>query len=323
MPTEQPLVVVARYLLPAGTEPLEKRFIVTSGGLDADRESMLDAVHGADAIVGDASVPVDAPLLDAAGPNLRVVANFAVGYDNVDLQACRNAGVVVTNTPDVLTNATAELALALTLTAARRLSEAERSLRAGEWKGWDPGQHLGLELSGSTVGIIGLGRIGRRYAELMSGLGVELLHSSRSAKPEAERALPARGVGLDELLADSDVVSVHAPATPETHHLIDARALALMRPTAVLVNTSRGGLADLDAVAAALEDDALGAAGMDVYEGEPAVPERLLAAPRTTLTPHIGSATRTAREAMARTVAANVIAVLDGREPPNPVPLPE
>ncbi len=298
---------------------LEDRFEVRTGGLDADRATVLDLVRGADAVVADATVPVDRELLKAAGPGLRVVANFAVGYDNIDLEACRAAGVAVTNTPDVLTNATAELALALTLAAARRLAEAERDLRTGNWRGWDPGEHLGFELTGATVGIVGMGRIGRRYAELTTGFGVDLLHFSRSAKPEAERDLPARGVGLDELLSSSDVVSIHAPATAETHHLIDASALGLMRPTAVLVNTSRGDLVDLGALSAALEGGRLGAAGLDVYEGEPAVPDRLLAAPRTVLSPHIGSATVTARDAMARTVAMNVIAVLDGRDPPNPV----
>lgn len=298
---------------------LENRFDLTQGGLDIDRKSLLKLVSGADALIADASVPVDAGILGAAGPSLKVVANFAVGYDNIDLEACRSSGVFVTNTPDVLTNATAELAMALTLGAARRLADAERDLRAGAWEGWDPAQHLGLELSGATVGVIGLGRIGTRYAELMRSFDGELLHFSRSPKPEAERALPARAVRLEELLETSDVISIHAPATPDTHHLIDGDALALVKPTAVLVNTSRGGLVDLDAVSAALEDGSLGAAGLDVYEGEPAVPERLLRAPRTVLTPHIGSATDKARDAMARTVAANVIAVLDGEQPPNPV----
>ncbi len=248
-----------------------------------------------------------------------VVANFAVGYDNVDLDACRERGIAVTNTPDVLTNATAELALALALAAARHLPETERLLRAGGWHGWDPGAHRGLELSGSTAGIVGLGRIGRRFAELLSGFGVELLYSSPSAKEEAERELGATRVGLDELLRRADLISLHAPASSENHHLIDAQALALIKPTAVLVNTSRGGLVDLGALAAALREDRLGAAGLDVFEGEPQVPTEILEAPRTALTPHIGSATVKARDGMARSAAENVIAVLEGREPPNRV----
>ena len=277
------------------------------------------ALRGVAAIVADPTVPVDADLLDAAGPALRVVANFAVGYDNVDLDACRERGIAVTNTPDVLTNATAELALALALAAARHLPETERLLRAGGWHGWDPGAHRGLELSGSTAGIVGLGRIGRRFAELLSGFGVELLYSSPSAKEEAERELGATRVGLDELLRRADLISLHAPASSENHHLIDAQALALIKPTAVLVNTSRGGLVDLGALAAALREDRLGAAGLDVFEGEPQVPTEILEAPRTALTPHIGSATVKARDGMARSAAENVIAVLEGREPPNRV----
>jgi len=237
----------------------------------------------------------------------------------VDLDACRAAEVTVTNTPDVLTNATAELALALTLAAARLIGEAERDLRAGRWRGWDPSAYRGLELSGATVGVVGLGRIGRRYAELLRGFGGEILYSGPSRKADAEQALGARRVELDELLGTADAISLHAPASPATEHLIDADALKRTRPTAVLVNTSRGPLVDLAALAAALREGRLGAAGLDVYEGEPEVPPAILEAPRTVLTPHIGSATVRARDAMARTVAQNVIAVLEGGEPPNRV----
>ncbi len=313
------MVAIARDLLPAGTEPLEQRYEVRRGGLDAGRDEIDQLVAGAAAIVADPTVAVDASLLRAAGPQLRIVANFAVGYDNVDLGACREAGVAVTNTPEVLTNATAELALALTLAAARLIGTAERDLRAGSWTGWDPGAYRGLELSGATVGIVGLGRIGSRYAELLRGFGVRLLYTARTPKPEAEARLGARRAGLEELLSSSDVISLHAPAGPPTDHLIDAPALETVRAHAVLVNTSRGSLVDLDAVVAALREGCLGAAGLDVYEGEPKVPPALLEAPRVVLTPHIGSATIKARDGMARTVAENVIAVLEGREPPNQV----
>jgi glyoxylate reductase len=313
------VVAVARRLPPAGAEPLAERFDLREGGLEAGREELLGLVGGAAAIVADASVPVGAELIAAAGRELRVVANLAVGYDNVDLDACRAAGVAVTNTPDVLTDATAELALALTLAAARLLGEAERDLRAGRWRGWDPMAYRGLELSGATVGVVGLGRIGTRYAELLAGFGSELLYASRSARPEAEERLGLRRVELAELLAAADVVSLHTPATPETKRMIDAEALARMRPTAVLVNTARGGLVDAGALAAALHEGRIGAAGLDVFESEPEVPAELLDAPRAVLTPHIGSATKVARDAMARTVAENVIAALEGREPPNRV----
>jgi glyoxylate reductase len=264
-------------------------------------------------------VPVDAELLDACGEGLELVANFAVGYDNVDLAACRERGVMVTNTPDVLTEATAELALALTLAAARRMSDAERDLRAGRWGGWDPAAYRGIEIWGSTVGVIGMGRIGHRYARLAHGIGAEIVYSGPSPKPEAESELGARHLMVEELLAASDVVSVHAPASDQTRGMIGARQLELIGPQGVLVNTSRGPLVDSDALADALESGALGAAGLDVYENEPYVPARLLAAPRCVLLPHIGSATVSSRDGMARAVADNVIAVLEGREPPSRV----
>jgi glyoxylate reductase len=313
------VVAIARVLLPAGLEPLRERAEVRQGGLEATRERMRAIVAGAEVLVTDATVPVDAELLDAAGPGLRAVANFAVGFDNVDLDECESRGIAVTNTPDVLTNATAELALALTLAAGRMLSGAESDLRGGRWHGWDPSAYRGLELSGATVGVVGLGRIGRRYAELLDGFGVRLLYTSRSAKPDAEAELGAERVELEALLSASDVVSLHLPATPETHHLIDGAALARMRADAVLVNTARGGLVDLAALAEALREGRLGAAGLDVYEGEPEVPVAILEAPRMALSPHIGSATVKARDAMARTVAENVIAVLEGGQPPNRV----
>lgn len=312
-------VIVARQLRPAGCEVLEERFDLVSGGLDSSREDVLRLVKGADAIVADPTVPVDEELLKAAGNGLRVVANFAVGFDNIDLEACRAAGVVVTNTPDVLTNATAELAAGLTLAAARNTSDAERRMRAGEWKGWDPSDFLGFELTGATIGVVGMGRIGQRYAELMRGFDTEFLYVSRQPKELVEVKLGARRVDLDVLLSEADVVSLHLPARPETRHLIEASALAKMKDTAIIVNTGRGSLIDSEALADALENGTIGAAGLDVYENEPDVPQRLLEAPRTALTPHIGSATVRARDEMAKLVAANVTAVLEGEEPLTPV----
>jgi glyoxylate reductase len=313
------LVVIARVLLPAGRDRLDQRFELREGGLDATRSDLLEIVPGASALVADPSVPVDGEVLEACGDQLEVVANFAVGYDNVDLEACRERGVVVTNTPDVLTEATAELALALTLASARRMSDAERDLRAGRWRGWDPAAYRGVEIWGSTVGVVGMGRIGHRYARLAHGLGAEIVYAGPNAKPNAERELGARRLEFKALLESADVVSVHAPATPETRGLIGEREVDLIGPTGVLVNTSRGPLVDSEAVAAALESGALGAAGLDVYEGEPEVPPALLTAPRCVLLPHIGSATITARDGMASAVADNVIAVLDGNDPPSRV----
>jgi glyoxylate reductase len=269
--------------------------------------------------VADPTVPVDAELLDAAGATLRVVANFAVGYDHVDVAACRERDVVVTNTPDVLTNATAELAVALMLAAARRLGEAERLVRAGRWTGWEPNQLLGRELSGAVVGIVGLGRIGTRVAELLRGFGADMLYAARSRHPEAERSLGAEHAALEDLLERSDFVTLHVPLSPQTRHLIDAHALGRMKPGAILVNTSRGGLVDAAALARALREERLGGAGLDVYEEEPQVPPELIELERVVLAPHIGSATAVARDAMAQLVAENVIAVVEGRTPLTPV----
>jgi glyoxylate reductase len=284
---------------------LRERFDVRVG----DGRQVADAA----AIVADPTVSVDAELLDAAGPDLRVVANFAVGYDNVDLDACRERGVIVTNTPDVLTNATAELAVTLMLAAARRLGEAERILRRGEWTGWEPEQMLGQELAHATVGIVGMGRIGSRVAQLLRGFQPRLLHTSRRERKGAERR------ELRDLVAESDFVTLHVPLTEQTLHLIDADLLARFKPGSVLVNTSRGGLVDTAALVGALQDGRLGAAGLDVYEHEPNVPAELLELENVVLAPHIGSATRSARDGMARLVAENVIAVLEGREPLTPV----
>ncbi len=316
----RPTVVVARALPAAGLERLRERYDVRIGGLDAGRETVLDLVRGAAAVVADPTVAIDGEVLAAAGADLRVVANYAVGYDNIDLAASRQRGIAVTNTPDVLTNATAELALALTLAAARDLRTAESELRGGRWRyGWEPEGHMGIELSGATFGVVGLGRIGGRYAELVRPLAGELIYTSQSPRPAAESALRARRAGIDDLFERADVVSLHVPATPETSRMVDAARLERMKPTAILVNTARGALVDEAALAAALRDGRIGAAGLDVYAYEPEVPAALLDAPRCVLLPHIGSATQRAREAMARLVAENVIAALEGREPPTRV----
>jgi glyoxylate reductase len=300
-----PLVVVARSLPAAGLDLLRERFDVATG---------LANVAGAAAIVADPTVSVDAVLLDAAGSELRVVANFAVGYDNVDLEACRERGVVVTNTPDVLTNATAELAVALMLAAARRLGEAERIVRRREWRGWEPEQLLGRELAGATVGIVGLGRIGSRVAELLEGFSPRLLHSSRRQRPGAERR------ELEELVAESDFVTLHLPLTEGTRHLVGARLLARFKPGSIFVNTARGGLVDTQALVQALRRGPLAAAGLDVYEHEPEVTEGLLALENVVLAPHLGSATRNTRIAMGMLCVDALRAVLlEGRAPANVV----
>jgi glyoxylate reductase len=304
--TTRPRVVVLGALPPLGHELLRRRFVVEVGGDPA----------GAAGIVTDPSIRIDADLLDEAGGSLEVVANFAVGYDNIDLEAARARGVRVTNTPGVLNNATAELAVALMLATARRIAEADATVRSGEWARSDADELIGRELAGATVGLVGFGRIAHRVAELLRGFDVRLLVTSRSSdtpSPGAER------LELPELLAASDFVSVHVPLTAETRHLIDANALAAMKPGAILVNTSRGAVVDTTALIHALRSGHLGAAGLDVYEDEPHVPSELRELPGTVLLPHIGSSTATTRDAMARLCADNVIAVLDGRDPPTAV----
>jgi glyoxylate reductase len=315
----KPIVVIARVLPDAGIELLHGRCEVRIGGLDADRAAILELVRGADAVIADPTVPVNAELLDAAGPQLQVAANFAVGIDNIDLEACTERGVAVSNTPDVLTNATAELALALTLAAARGVPAAERDLRAGGWRGWDPRGYLGTELSGAVFGVVGMGRIGRRYAELVRPLAGELLYSGRSPRPEAEAELGARRAELDELFGAADVVSLHVPASEQTHLMVDDERLRRMKTTAILVNTARGALVDEGALARALREGWIAAAALDVYVHEPEVDAKLLAAPNAVLLPHIGSATERARSGMARLAAENALAAIEGRPLPTPV----
>jgi len=299
-------VVVLGALPAMGHELLGHRFAVDDGG----------RTTGAAAIVADPSIPVTADLLDEAGASLEVVANFGVGYDNIDLDAARARGVRVTNTPGVLTNATAELAVALMLAAARRIVEADAEVRRGEWERAAADQPIGRELVGATVGLVGFGRIGRRVSELLRGFEARLLATSRSS------GAPAPGVErveLLDLLGASDFVSVHVPLAAETRHLIDANALAAMKRGAILVNTSRGAVVDTTALIQALRSGHLGAAGLDVYENEPHVPAELRELHNTVLLPHVGSATAATRDAMARLCADNVIAVVDGRDPPTPV----
>jgi len=252
-------------------------------------------------------------------PNLRIVANVAVGYNNVDLVAAEMRGVLVTNTPGVLTEATADLTWALILATARRLVEGVDLVRSGQWTGWHPEQLLGLELHGRTLGLFGAGRIGQAVGRRAPAFGLRVLYAARSAKPEFERDTGAMRVDTSRLLAESDIVSLHVPATPETKGIINAESLARMKGGAILINTSRGDLVREEALAAALARGHIGAAGLDVYTEEPTIHPRLLAAPRTVLLPHIGSATVETRRKMAGIALANVQAVLNGKAPLTPV----
>jgi lactate dehydrogenase-like 2-hydroxyacid dehydrogenase len=282
-------------------------------------EDLYRAIAGADAVATLLHDRVDDAFLDAAGPQLRIVANVAVGYDNVDVPACAARGVTVSNTPGVLTEATADIAFALILMATRRLGEAERLVRSGGTWTWSMFFHLGTGIQRKTLGIVGLGQIGRATARRGRAFGMEIAYTSRSRDPSAEDALEATYLPFDELLASADVVSLHVPLMRETHHLIGARELALMKPTAFLVNTTRGPVVDEAALVDALRDGTIAGAGLDVFEHEPKVHPGLLELENAVLLPHLGSATIETRTAMGVLAAENVLAVLAGRPPLTPV----
>lgn len=278
--------------------------------LPPSRRELATRVTQAEGLISLLSDAIDAELI-ASAPHLRTISNYAVGTDNIDLAAAAARGISVGNTPDVLTDATADLAFALLLAAARRLAQSAQSVREGDWLTWEPARHLGARVHGATLGIVGLGRIGRAVAARARGFEMEVLATATSSTP---------GVPLEELLGRADFVSLHCPLTPATHHLIDARALALMRPTAILVNTARGAIVDQVALRRALEQGTIAGAALDVADPEPTAPDDpLLGAPNLLLTPHIGSATTTARERMTELAVENLLAGLEGRPLPHPV----
>lgn len=260
---------------------------------------------------------VDRQVIEA-GQDLRIIANIAVGYDNIDVAFARARGIAVTNTPDVLTGATAEFTWALILAAARRVSEGERLLRRGDWNGWALDFMLGMELRGKQLGVVGMGRIGRAVAAKAPAFGMRAVYAEQAGGAPAG-VDHATQVSLDELLVSSDVVTLHVPLTPATRHVIDKRALARMKRTAILVNTARGPVVDEEALAWALEERLIAAAALDVYEREPAVHPKLLQFENVVLAPHLGSATRETRTAMAELAVGNVLAVLSGQPPLTPV----
>ena len=272
-------------------------------------------VGGFDAVVCMLHDPIDAGVLGAAR-DCKIFANMAVGFNNVDVSEASRLGILVTNTPGVLTEATADLAWALILAVPRRVAEGDRVMRAGTFPGWGPNYMLGGDVNGRTLGLVGPGRIALGVAERAVGFKMITIYAGRRANPDLD-ALGASRVELDELLARSDFVSLHVPLTDETTHLIDARALSLMKPTAYLINTSRGPVVDESALVEALKRGTIAGAGLDVFEREPSMAPGLAEAPNTVLLPHLGSATFETRARMSRIAAENVIAVLEGRTPPN------
>jgi glyoxylate reductase len=314
----RPRVLVTRRL--AGTA-LERLAPVAEVDLHEDeeplsRERLLRRVAGAEALICLLSDSVDEEIL-RAGSRLKIVANYAVGVDNVDLAAARDRGVWVTNTPGVLTEATADLTFALILSLTRRLREGERLARSGAWKGWSPTLLLGRGLRGKRLGLVGFGRIGQAVARRAAAFGLEVVYHRRQRLPDSrEERLRVRGTDLADLLATSDIVSLHLPLTAETRGLLDARAFAWMKTGALLINTARGEIVDQEALAEALSSGRLGGAGLDVFAGEPAIPEALRAqGDRVVLLPHLGSATEEARSAMAEMVVEDVLEALAGRRP--------
>lgn len=284
------------------------------------REELLRLAPGAAGILCTLADRIDAQLMDAAGPTLKVVSNFAVGVNNVDVAEATRRGIRVCNTPDVLTQATADLGFGLMLAAARRFSEAETFLRAGEFTGWDPWGFLGVPVYGQTLGIVGMGKIGSAVAVRAKGFGMRILYSNRKPlPPERERVLSAEYRELDDLLTESDFLVLCVPLTAETRGMIGWERLSRMKRTAVLVNIARGEVVDEEALARALSERRIFAAGIDVYEKEPQVHPALLAAPGAVLLPHLGSATAETRERMGRLAVENLLAVLGGEEPISPV----
>ncbi len=277
------------------------------------RAKVIAKLANADALISLLSLGVDEELM-SAGPQLKVIANYAVGYDNIDLQAATARNIVVTNTPDVLTNATADLAFALLLSAARRMGEAERLVRSGLWQGWAPQLLLGGELHGKTIGVLGAGRIGSAVLRRAQGFSMQLRYASPRLSEQAEK-LGALRLDPASLFEECDFVSIHCPLTPDTTRCVDAGMLASMKKTAILVNTARGGVVDTEALAEALQRGTIAGAGLDVFDDEPEVPEMLLACETAVLMPHIGSATHTARKQMAEICARAVESVLRGECP--------
>ena len=297
---------------------------VFPGELPPPRTQILEAVPGCAALLPLLSDRIDGEVMDAAGDSLRVIANYAVGYDNIDVPAATERGIWVTNTPDVLTETTADLAWALLMAAARRIGEGERYARSGQWKTWGPLLLLGYDVYGKTLGIIGCGRIGQAVARRAAGFGMNLLYHNRSRNPDLEMELPISYAGLDELLETSDFVSVHCPLNDRTRHLIDVAALKRMKPTAILINTARGPVVDQAALVDALRSGTIAGAGLDVTDPEPPDPEDpLLKLDNAVVIPHLGSASHETRTAMAMLAINNLLAVLRGERPPTPVNDPE
>ncbi len=282
------------------------------------KEEIINGVKDADALISLLTDKIDSEVMDSA-PKLKVIGNYAVGYNNIDVEYAKKKGIVVVNTPGVLTDATADLAFALILSAARRVVEGDKFVREGRFRGWAPLLLLGKDVWGATLGIIGAGRIGQAVGRRAKGFSMKILYYDSERKPEFEREVDAQFVSLEKLLRESDIITLHVPLTPETHHLLSEREFKLMKDGVIVVNTSRGEVIDERALISALKSGKVFAAGLDVFENEPSVNPELLKLSNVVLTPHIGSATERTRRKMAEMVCSDVARVLRGEEPVNRV----
>ena len=318
-----PKVVVTRDLADAVMARMEELFDVTLNRDDApfDRARLAEAMRECDVLVPTVTDEIDAALIAGAGERLKLIANFGAGVNHIDLKACRARGIIVTNTPGVLTEDTADMTMALIVSVPRRLAEGEKLVRSGQWKGWSPGGMLGHRIGGKALGIIGMGRIGQAVARRARAFGLSIHYHNRNRLPKVvEAELGAQWhANLDAMLCAADIVTIHTPRNAESENLLDARRIALLRPHVYLINTSRGGIVDEDAMIAALEGGRLAGAGLDVWRHEPQIDPRLLALPNVVMTPHMGSATYEGRLASGEKVIANIRMWADGHRPPDQV----
>lgn len=318
-----PRVVVTRHLTPQVEHRLSELFDtrLNANDLPMDRDALIAAMQQCDVLVPTVTDRIDEAMLDAAGPDLRLIANFGAGTEHIDLAAAAQRKIMVTNTPGVFTDDTADIAMSGIIGVPRRIREGVRLIRSGEWTGWAPTAMLGSKLGGKILGIVGMGRIGQAVAHRARAFGLEIAYHNRKPLPEAvERMFGARYIDtLDGLIAEADILTLHCPASAESHNMIDARRIALMKPGSALINTARGDLVDQEALIAALESGHLAGAGLDVYPDEPEVDERLIRHPNVITLPHIGSATREGREELGHKVIANIRMWVDGHRPPDQV----
>ncbi|MBC6444799.1 MAG: D-glycerate dehydrogenase [Alphaproteobacteria bacterium GM202ARS2] len=319
----KPVVVVTRRWPNAVEERLMDVFDARLNDDDHpfSPQELVDAIKTADALMPTVTDKISADIIGTAGRKARIIGNFGVGFNNIDIDAAKKHGVVVTNTPEVLTDCTADIAMILLLSVARRIGEGERHLRGGQWTGWRPTHMMGQKVSGKTLGLIGYGRIAQAMARRALGFGMTLIYYDPYVDAaKLDKSVPATAVSsIDEVLAQADFVSLHCPSTPETRHLINSESFAKMKPTAFLINTARGDIVDESALIAALREDVIQGAGLDVYEKEPKVPADLLKMNNVVLLPHLGSASTQTREAMGMRVLTNVEAFFAGKTPPDRV----